>query len=130
MKKRTFTHISQQDFNSIKLLQRAGLSANQASKATKRTHRVVTNIYNSDTLNEYKDITAKQHIDKKESKVVIPESKLAATDMLHEVIRQAKAENGIVLTTYAAFTGFDDLYDFVKEASDNEVTVTFAPMGK
>lgn len=49
---------------------------------------------------------------------------------LTEVIRQAKVTGGLIITTHAAFTGFDDLYDFVKEASDNGVTVTFAPMVK
>ena len=49
---------------------------------------------------------------------------------MREVIRQAKERDAIVLTTHAAFVGFDDLYDFIKEASDNNVTVTFAPMGE
>lgn len=129
MKKRTFTHISQQDFNSIKLLQKAGLSANQASKATKRTHRVVSNIFNSDTLEQYKELTS-QYGKKTEPVEATQTVEIAATETISEVIRQAKLKGAIVMTTHAAFVGFDDLYDFVKEASDNDVTVTFAPMGK
>ena len=47
-----------------------------------------------------------------------------------KMIREAKKEKAIILTTYAAFVGFDDLLSFLKEASDNDVTVTFCPMGK
>lgn len=48
--------------------------------------------------------------------------------VMSESIRQAKVTGAIIITTYAAFVGFDDLMDFLQEASDNGVTVTFAPM--
>jgi hypothetical protein len=49
---------------------------------------------------------------------------------LSEAITQARAGGVDIITTYEAFMGFDDLYNFLKEASDNGVTVTFAPIGK
>lgn len=50
------------------------------------------------------------------------------TGQMAESIRQAKVTGAIIITTHAAFIGFDDLYDFLKEASDEGITVTFAPM--
>lgn len=47
-----------------------------------------------------------------------------------EAIRQAKTQDALLITTYAAFVDFDDLLGFLKEASDNGVTVTFAPMSE
>lgn len=124
MKKQTkFTHVTPKEFKSIKVLQRAGVNANQTSRATKRTYRTIANIFNSDTFQDYKKV-ASQHINKE------PIKQLASTETLSEVIRQAKHTGGLIITTHAAFVGFEDVYDFVKEASDNAVTVTFAPMVK
>jgi hypothetical protein len=49
---------------------------------------------------------------------------------MSESIRRSKLKDALIITTHAAFIGFDDLYDFLKEASDNDVTVTFVPMGE
>lgn len=48
---------------------------------------------------------------------------------MKDVLKKAKNQKAVVITTYAAFTGFDDLYDFLKEASDDGVEVTFVPFG-
>lgn len=50
--------------------------------------------------------------------------------MFDEAIRQAKITGAVLITTYAAFVGFDDLMEFLQKASKEEVTVTFAPIGK
>jgi hypothetical protein len=54
---------------------------------------------------------------------------LVSANTISYVIQQAKAKGGLVVTTHSAFVGYNDVYDFIKEASDNEVTVTFAPIG-
>lgn len=51
------------------------------------------------------------------------------TGILNDIIQDAlDREVDQIFTTYAAFIGFDDLMDFLKEASDNGLAVIFAPM--
>lgn len=44
-----------------------------------------------------------------------------------EAIEEAKAKGVDILTTYDAFVGFDDLEEFLQQASETGVAVTFAP---
>lgn len=120
-KRKAFSQINEENFKGIKKLQEAGLNQSEAMRATGRSSQTIANIYHADTLEDYKRLMRGNKLTKDD--LVLP-------PMLNESIRQAKAKDAILLTTHAAFTGFDDMYDFVKEASDHEVTVTFAPMGK
>lgn len=47
--------------------------------------------------------------------------------MFDEIIRQAEVTNSLILTTVDAFIDFDDILDFLKQASSKGITVTFAP---
>lgn len=49
---------------------------------------------------------------------------------LSQALKLAKKEDSTIITTIEAFRGFDDLYDFLLEASTNETIVVFAPMGE
>lgn len=120
-KPRKYTSINEQDFKNVKLLQQANLRISEASRITGRSDGTIGKIYKVNSLEEYKE---RFYGPKTE------EPKLASTETLHQAIRQAKAKGAILMTTHAAFNGFDDLYDFVKEASDEGVTITFAPMNK
>jgi IS30 family transposase len=124
------TRVTKSEYKNIKLLQSAGLNRNKVATLTRRTHNTVDLIFKSNSMQDYKEL-GRKHWEKynQQQKVNTPK-KLASAETISEVIRQAKKTGGVVLTTHAAFVGFDDLYDFVKEASDHEVTVTFAPMGK
>jgi IS30 family transposase len=122
-----YTHITEDDYKSIKNLQKAGVNQHKTSRATKRAATTVGRIYETNSFEEYKELTTERNNSYRKDKQPV---QLASTNAIFDVIKQAKAENGIILTTHTAFVGFDDMYDFIKEASDNEVTVTFAPMGR
>lgn len=119
-----YNQVSEKEYTSIKKLQEMGIGAPLASKATKRSSITIYKIYKSTSLEEYKKLASKKPIVKQE-----PEQ-LASVKIISDVVQAAKESGGTLLTTHSAFTGFDDMYDLVREASENNVTVTFVPLGK
>ncbi len=116
-----YTHVTEAEYKNIKFMQEKGITASKAAKIGSRNPATTYKVFKAGSYQEYKALSSY-----KKSRTA--EESLASVNTISECIRQAKTTGGLIITTHAAFIGFDDLFSFVKEASDNEVTVTFAPI--
>lgn len=66
MAKKSFKHITDQDFKSIKALLESGVSVSVVAKATGRAYTTVRAIYKTSTVEEYKMYVSEYHNKKRE----------------------------------------------------------------
>lgn len=119
-----YTHMTREEFNNIKKLQDAGISISNVSRVTKRSLSTISLIFKADTLEDYKKLVYSKH--QPGNRLSLP---LASAVAISEAIKRAKAEGGVVLTTCEAI-GRGNVQNFIEEASDNDVVVTFMPTGR